>query len=1090
MPPPIFELRVALAPPFDWLRVSARYRWRCSGCGSTAEEQIVVLADWLDRKGSIAQRSLADGVSCPECSVRDPLDVPLLQLRGADAIGLMVGLPSRTTSPDDGAAIRDVLAVAGSVRTLSNAGVVAAVRMAWWGSLWNRPLGPRLADALPLVLPESNEEAERWRRGTVDALELPDPGRALRKFLAAETDALALGSLADQSELTDPRWRLTVDVLFQQLREAQPCEEAVAALDHRAALLSRLRLLGPERTAGHLAPALATLVDAATSATDLDERLGALSALRDAAARDGLDAGLQVVVGLAWLEARHGAQDRHAAGDQDLVADARATSRLATAALGPEHELAMQADLNLAVFLEEVAETAEELAGAENLLVDLGQRAARVGSQIVADAATNLATVVARRPGSRADNPLDAAEYLADARFMRALLLRTDSIRDEIVALIDEAATLRSRVSGSLRENANAAVALIRTAVAHERWKELSPADQALSLSNLANALHQLLERAPDEATMEEVRDAARDAVVAAQKLDRHHPIAMRVLASSGASLINLYAESVIGGAPDHELWREGTDALEAAFKATREAYPPHHLNVLVAALNLATAHASLIDERVVNPDRCAELLQYVIERALPAEAEARMKAAMNLGQLRVGQGAWQEAAETFEIAAEAHDQLFAGARLFSTRLGEIVDAGDLAARRALALIGAERYREAVSVLEASRARLRPAREPETEAGDELPRTAPRRALVHLATCAYGTLGVVALPDGRFAPFTGAVTSRGLKPLVDTLLRAEGTAQRRDAFDRLADVIGPAVIAPVIAALDAASGPLDEVVIVACGTLATCPVARIPDERGRALIDLHPIREVVSVRALRDSAASPPAAALAVIDPDGDLPYARAEREALAGWAKTIEEPPEDRPVAAWLMAAFRRAKAAHLACHGRFDPHDPMRSTFELGGQETLAVADLAELELPDLGLVVAPACQSASAGADAPDELLGVAHMLAHAGARHVIASLWDADDATTALTTARFYKELAAGQPPHRALQSAQLWVSTVGGQELAALSRSRLRGSDEASWLPYDLAIEFSARSAHPSYRSADRPVFDHPALWATLFCLDS
>jgi CHAT domain-containing protein len=1089
VPPPISELRVLPGPPFGWLRVSALYRWRCSECGADAEEDILVLAEWLDRRGSTAQRSVADGVTCPECAALDPLDVPLLQLRGADGVGLLVGLPARTASADDEAAIRGVLTVAGSVRPLIHADVVAAIRMAWWGSLWNRPLGPSLVGVLPLVLPESDEEAERWRRATVEALKLPDLARALAKFVAAESDTRALGILADHAELTDPRWRLTVDVLVEQLREAQQSEEAVAALNARVALLSRARLLGTERALGELLPALATLVDTATTATDLDNRIEALDALRDTAARDDLDPALQVAVGLAWLEARHGARDRRVAGDRELLADARATSQLATTALGSEHEMTMQADLNLAAYLEDVAESGEELIEAENLLLELGQRAARVGSAIVTDAATNLSTVVARHPGTRADNPLDAAECLADARFMRPLL-RSDPARDEIVALIDEAATLRSRVSGSLRDNAKRAVALIRTAVEHERWNELSPADQALSLSNLANALHQLHERAPDEATPEEVRGAAQDAFLAARKLDRHNPVAMRVLASSGASLIHLYAESAVDGAPDLELWREGTDVLEAAFEATREAYPAHHRNVLVAALNLASAHGSPIEERVANPERCAELLQYVIERAPPSEAEARMKAAMNLGQLRSGQGAWAEAADALEVAADAHDQLFAGARLFSTRLGEIVDAGDLAARRALALIGAERYREAVRVLEASRARLRPAREPESDPSGEFTQAAPERALVHIATCAYGTLGVVALPDGRFAPFTTALNSRRLRPLVDGLLRAEGLGQRRDAFDRLAETIGPAVVTPVIAALDAASGPLDEVVIVACGTLATCPVARIPDERGRALIDLHPIREAVSVRALPDTSPPSPTAVLAVIDPDGDLPYARAEREALGSWAERIEEPHADRPVAAWLMAALPRVRAAHLACHGRFDPDNPMCSTFRLGGQATLTVADLAELELPDLDLVVAPACQSASGGPDAPDELLGVAHMLAHAGARHVIASLWDADDATTALTVARLYKELAAGQPPHAALQRAQLWVSTVSGQELATWSRDRLRGSDDAAWLPYDLAIEFSARSAHPSYRSADRPVFGHPALWATLSCLDS
>ena len=1087
MAPPISELRVMLAPPFEWLRVSARYDWTCPRCDAENTEQILVLADWLDRVGATAQRAVADGTTCPYCEALEPLDVPLLQLRGADAVGLVVGLPARSAGADDEAAIRDVLAVAGSVRPLEGAGVVVSVRMAWWGGLWTRPLGPRLTGRLPLVLPESDEETERWRLATVASLALPDPGPAVARFLSAGSDEEALAVLAEHPEITGPRWRLTVDLLLAELRGAQPTEESAAALDARAGLLARARLVGVARAGDAIVPDAASLVDAAIGAADAAERLRALEELRGQAARGDLDPPLAVAVRLAWLEARHGAHDRRVGDDTALLDEARALSAFAAEALGADHEMALQADLNLAVYIEELGEGEEELAAAESLLVEVGSRGVRVGSAVVADAATNLATVVARRPGSRADNPLNAAALLEDARHVRTLL-RRDPDRDPIVALIDEAATLRARVSGSLRENAEQAVAKIRAAIAHERWPELSVADQALALSNLSNALHQLHERAPDAVDAGDVHAAARGALDAAEKLDVHHAVAMRVRASAGATLIHLYAEAVAQGLPaDTGLWKEGTDTLETAFAATQDAYPPHHRNVLVAALNLASAHGCPIDGRVANPERCLELLRYVVDVAPPAEAEARMKAAMNLGQLHTGRGEWQEAADAFAVAAEANARLLAGARLFSTRLGEIVDSGDLAVRRALALIGAERYGEAVGVLEASRARLRSASDEGVPLADAPP---ARRAIVHVAACAYGTLGIVALPGGRFAPFTAPLHTRRLKPLIDGLVRAPTVAEREAAFDALAAAVGPAVVEPVRAALAAADAPLDEVALVSCGTLASCPVARVPGPDGRALIDLHPVRELVSLRSLREYSAPKGGRVVAVIDPDGDLPFARAEREALVGWTGEVAEPPADRSARSWLMRELPEATVAHLACHGWFDPEDPMRSTFRLGGGETLTVADLVERQLPRLELVVAPACQSGTGGPDAPDELLGVAHMLAHAGARHVIASLWDADDAATALVVARLYSALAAGEPPHAALRLAQRWVASVTGPALRALSRSRLAGDGEAAWLPYDLAVEFLALSAHPSYRDSEEPVFGHPAKWAALACLDA
>lgn len=1084
------ELRVALAPPFEWLRVAARYTWTCPRCGAENTDQLPVLADWLDRRAAIAQAAIADGLTCPRCEALVPPDVPLVQLRGADAVRVLVGLPARAAGADDEAAIRDVLAVAGSVRQLDDHGAVVAVRMAWWSSLWNRPLGPRLTGRLPLVLPESDEEVERWRLATIEASGFSDPGDALNRFMSAGAEEEALSVLAAHGELTDPRWRLTVDLAVAALREAQPTPEAAEVVDSRAGLLARARLVGSAQAGDKMVPEVASLVDTALTAGHARVRERALESLREAAARGDLDPGLAVAVRLAWLEARHGAHDRRVLDDDVLLSEARALSGFAADALGADHELALHADLNLAVFIEELAEGKEGLAAAESLLADLGRRAAVVGSSVVADAATNLATVVARWPGSRADNPLDAADYLADADHIRALL-RRDPDRDPIVALIDQAATLRARVSGSLRENAEQAVALIRTAIDHERWSKLSASDQALTLSNLSNALHQLHERAPDAVDARQVREAASDALAAAEQLDPQNAVSMRVRASAGATLIHLYAESVARGLPaDEGLWRDGTDALEAAFAATRDVYPPHHRSVLVAALNLASAHGCAIEGRVANSERCLELLQYVIDEAPPAEAEAQMKAAMNLGQLHIGRGAWQEAADAFEIAAGAHARLFAGARLFSTRLGEIVDSGDLAVRRALALVGAERYREAVGVLEASRARLRSAASL-ADVPHAQPRPARRaRAIVHVATCAYGTLGLVALPDGRFAPFTSVLDTRRLKPLIDGLVHAAAALERQAAFDALAEAIGPAVVAPVQRALEAATHPLDEVAIVSCGTLASCPVTRVPGPDGRALVDQYPVREIVSLRSLRDGPAPSPGRAVAIIDPDGDLPFARAEREALAGWTEGVVEPPGDRPVRPWLLGELADASVAHLACHGRFDPEDPMRSTFRLGGEEALTVADLVERELPRLELVVAPACQSGTGGPDAPDELLGVAHMLAHAGARHVIASLWDADDAATALVVARLYKALADGEAPHAALQSAQRWVAAATGPALAALGRSRLAGDRDAAWLPYDLAIEFVALGAHPIHRTGEEPVFGHPALWGALSCLDA
>jgi CHAT domain-containing protein len=53
-----------------------------------------------------------------------------------------------------------------------------------------------------------------------------------------------------------------------------------------------------------------------------------------------------------------------------------------------------------------------------------------------------------------------------------------------------------------------------------------------------------------------------------------------------------------------------------------------------------------------------------------------------------------------------------------------------------------------------------------------------------------------------------------------------------------------------------------------------------------------------------------------------------------------------------------------------------------------------------------------------------VGLAWAFLRAGAHHVIAALWQADDAATPLLMDRLYSELEAGRPPDEALRTAKL------------------------------------------------------------------
>ena len=1084
---PELELVVRTVSPFEWVRVDGRWEVQCDRCDARWRAEVPLLVDWMDRSGAQEQRRCADGLSCPQCDWRAGLQIPLLQYRRGDGVGLVIGLPPDSDRASDEAVIRDVLAVADPDR-LGGAGDVATVRLAWWGSIWNRPLGPRLVGCMPLVLPEHEEETERWRVACAEALELPGVRDAVRELLEAADDAAALDVVRSRPELVSSRWQLTVETLLSHARELQIDEAARDAVSERGRLVRQTRLIGPDGAADASPGATDSFVALATSTKDPDERLAALEQLI-ASAELPRGGAVEVAARLALAEALHGRAQRERATGTRLLEVSRGAVELADSVLGPDHELTHRARLNLAVAVQERGDVERVLAlkEAEAILAEVAPRAARTASPTTADVATNLATIAAQRPGSRADNPEEASELLHDARHIRALTAG-DARRDELIALVDEAATLRSKVSGSLRANAARAVELIREAMAREEeWQVLSASERVLMQSNLANALTQLRQRTPDDAPAMEVAAAARATIAAVGTLHRENPVGINALANAGSILLELYGEGMAGADAEPALWEEAREALERAFAASGDAFAPHHPVTLRCAVNLASVYGTLLGDGVADAGRCAELFEYVIEHARPHEAEFTLVAASNLAQLRMGQGEWAAAAGAYEAAAAAHEQLLGEARTYATRLGEVVSAGDLAARRALALAQAGRATDAVRVLEENRARLGRA-EQRAAVADES--SAGSRAIVHVATSAIGTLGLIRLPGGRGTGFVTTLSSRVVKPLLQALLEAPDRVARRTRLDELAGVLTDEVVAPVSLAIDAADEEVDEIAVVACGALASCPLHCVPDHTGATWTDRFTVRYVITAAAAERRTEVVAARALAIVDPDGSLPFARAEGDALGGWAREVEEPPPDRPARRWLLSALPTASVVHLACHGELDAEDAMRSRFMLGPGSDVTVADLTEVETPSLGLVVAPACQSASASPDAPDELLGVGHALAHAGASVVIASLWDADDAATALVVARLYRELGQGEPPGRALGLAQRYVSGVTGRQLAQLSADRLAGDGGAAWLPYDLAIEFAALSAHPRHRASDASVFGHPAEWGALSCLEA
>ena len=80
---------------------------------------------------------------------------------------------------------------------------------------------------------------------------------------------------------------------------------------------------------------------------------------------------------------------------------------------------------------------------------------------------------------------------------------------------------------------------------------------------------------------------------------------------------------------------------------------------------------------------------------------------------------------------------------------------------------------------------------------------------------------------------------------------------------------------------------------------------------------------------------------------------------------------------------------------------------------------------------LVTISACRGVGLRMYSGEGLVGFAWAFLRAGARHVIAGLWDVNDQSTAALMDVLYRELAAGKTPSAALRTAKLSLIASSG-----------------------------------------------------------
>lgn len=319
---------------------------------------------------------------------------------------------------------------------------------------------------------------------------------------------------------------------------------------------------------------------------------------------------------------------------------------------------------------------------------------------------------------------------------------------------------------------------------------------------------------------------------------------------------------------------------------------------------------------------------------------------------------------------------------------------------------------------------------------------------------------------------------------IDELVKQVRSAAMQGSADDLRRAGGAAVRAlfgPAASLLRDAT----RLIVIPDGSLHRLPLAALPDLDGRWMIERRALSTAPSVTvltSLRERRSAPPRQLLAFAAPRGlaaggaqplrgagALPVlANAEFEAreavrLARGDSAMRLPAREQDVREASVASYR---VLHFAAHALVDERVPRRSAIlvEAAGHDDglLQLNEIAHLQL-DAPLVVLAACRSQMGRALRGEGLLSLSRAFLQAGARGVVASLWDVADTDSRRLMRAFYEHARTGVAADEALRRAQV---------------DQLRRSARpARWAAFVVSGDASAQVLEPqaTTRHAQRPL---------------
>jgi CHAT domain-containing protein/tetratricopeptide (TPR) repeat protein len=164
-------------------------------------------------------------------------------------------------------------------------------------------------------------------------------------------------------------------------------------------------------------------------------------------------------------------------------------------------------------------------------------------------------------------------------------------------------------------------------------------------------------------------------------------------------------------------------------------------------------------------------------------------------------------------------------------------------------------------------------------------------------------------------------------------------------------------------------------------------------------------------------------------DKKAQLRFVQSEMQdiasALPSAEKVVYRGAQARP-GQYLQSQPARFSLIHFAAHAVANESSPLDSAVLLSGADEkrkLFARDVMGIPLK-ADVVTISACRGAGAKVYGGEGPVGLAWAFLHAGARRVVASLWDVDDRSTASLMRSFYSGMARGEEPADALRDAKL------------------------------------------------------------------